>query len=597
MKSVYEIARIVMPTASFSSYTNLFLNTNTQQIEIEGKLQSVTELRFDTWMNLFAAKKYNHYCDLGNIYLKLNIKGKYKILVTGCNRSAAFDIIKTTLVEKDCSDSATILIPNATTYEGIYFSVFSAQNNQLEIQEIAWCTDKQPVRDNKLAIVTCTFKREDYILKNIEIFNEFIQQNSELKDKIQLVIVDNGKTLSPDLNTSNITIYPNMNAGGAGGFARGLMEVMKNQPDISRILFMDDDVEIFPESFYRTLLLSNYLKDEYKGAFINGAMMDLYRKDVFFENLSVQHRLWLTGYYNNIDVTNIDNVMKTNDISFDTFGNRNRYVSSAWWYCSFPTDFAKEKGLPMPIFFRGDDAEWSWRACGTHIISMNGICVWHSPFIWRVSKAADSYYLPRNMFLLNVLYTSKFKKYYKSLFKEIFQHALSTYDYVSLELLMRAMKDILKGSDVFRENPEKQFQEINKINKKIEYIDCPQHEVEYAKHCPVPKIKKWKKLLYKLTQGGIFCPKKFFKKSRIALEWCPPKEIFMFTKKVHVYNLLTQKCEVRKFNAKKLKAYRNEFKTLLTQIDANYDKLKTDYQDAHKEFSTFAFWEKYLELK
>ena len=71
----------------------------------------------------------------------------------------------------------------------------------------------------------------------------------------------------------------------------------------------------------------------------------------------------------------------------------------------------------------------------------------------------------------------------------------------------------------------------------------------------------------------------------------------MLTKKVHVYNLLTQKCEIRKFNAKKLRAYKKEFEQLLQQININYDKLKTDYQDAHKEFSTFAFWEKYLELK
>ena len=596
MKSVYEIARIVMPTASFSSYTNLFLNTNTQQIEIEGKLQSVTELRFDTWMNLFAAKKYNHYCDLGNIYLKLNIKGKYKILVTGCNRSAAFDIIKSTLVEKDCSDSETILIPNATTYEGIYFSVFSAQNNQLEIQEIAWCTDKQPIRDNKLAIVTCTFKREDYILKNIEIFNEFIQQNSELKDKIQLVIVDNGKTLSSDLNTSNITIYPNMNAGGAGGFARGLMEVMKNQPDISRILFMDDDVEIFPESFYRTLLLSNYLQDEYKGAFINGAMMDLYRKDVFFENLAIQDKLWVRAYHGEQQLE-LQNILNINDIPSDTFTDENAKTDTAWWYHCFSVNTAKEKGLPSPVFFRGDDVEWSWRHFGNHHISLNGICVWHAPFIWRVSKAADYYYLPRNMFFVNTLYTPHFEKRYQKYFKEKFIYLLQTYDYTSMDLFIRAMKDILKGSDALRENPEKQFQEINKIAKQAEYIDCPRHEIENAKYFKVPKKKKGQKLLYKLTQYGLYCPKKLFKKSRIALDWYPPKEIFMLTKKVHVYNLLTQKCEIRKFNAKKLRAYKKEFEQLLQQININYDKLKTDYQDAHKEFSTFAFWEKYLELK
>lgn len=36
-----------------------------------------------------------------------------------------------------------------------------------------------------------------------------------------------------------------MNAGGAGGFTRGLIEVMKLNAGYTRVLFMDDDVEIF----------------------------------------------------------------------------------------------------------------------------------------------------------------------------------------------------------------------------------------------------------------------------------------------------------------------------------------------------------------
>lgn len=34
-----------------------------------------------------------------------------------------------------------------------------------------------------------------------------------------------------------------MNAGGAGGFTRGLIEVMKLNAGYTRVLFMDDDVE------------------------------------------------------------------------------------------------------------------------------------------------------------------------------------------------------------------------------------------------------------------------------------------------------------------------------------------------------------------
>lgn len=81
------------------------------------------------------------------------------------------------------------------------------------------------------------------------------------------------------------------------------------------------------------------------------------------------------------------------------------------------------------------------------------------------------------------------------------------------------------------------------------------------------------------------------------MEWFPPTTSFILTKEVKVYNLFTQKYEIRKFDRKKINGYNKEFFKLLKQIDKNYDRLHDDFVQAHKEFSTLAFWEKYLELK
>lgn len=596
---LHEISRMVLPTSNFIDFTELFVNKEEKDCSLNGTMRSCNVYKFNTWMNLFAAKKHYYYCELNDIYLKIEAEGQYILQVTGSNRNVAFDRIDDILVDIECDGNIEVKIPNAEKYEGIFYTIIEDKNNPITLKGGAWCTDKEPMRDNKLAIVSCTFKREDYITRNIDKFEQFKKENPILKDKINLFIADNGKTLPESLNSENVTIYPNMNAGGAGGFTRGLMEVMKLNQGYTRVLFMDDDVEIFPESFYRTLTLSNYLKEEFKDSFINGAMLDLYEKNMFFENLAVQDKLWVHPLKQDIKLDDYNKILFINDIPTDIFNKENSiYVGSAWYYHCFDINLAEEKGLPIPCFFRGDDVEWSWRHFGKHHISMNGINIWHAPFIWRVSNVADVYYLARNMFFLNSIFTPNFKKSFKKLFIQKYKGLSKINDYISIELLNRALKDILTGGEIFKENPEKQFSEINSIRKKTQYLDCTdENELYYAKYLGKRKVKLFRKILYVLTHRGECCPRFLFKKNGIALEWYPPKENFMLTNKVKVYNLFNNKYSIRKFSTSKSIKLRLEFYNLLNQIDKNYDKLHEDYINAHKEFSTFEFWEKYLHLE
>lgn len=597
MDKLYELARMVMPTSNFINNTELFVNKEIRTCKINGTMRECNVYKFNTWMNMFAAKKHYYYCELGDIYLRIEADGRYILQVTGSNRNTAFNRIDEQLINLECKGNTEIKIPDASKYEGIFYTIIEDRNDPIKLKNGAWCTDKTPQRDNKLAIVSCTFKREDYINKNIALFEEFINENPKLKDKIKLIISDNGKTLDVARSNDKVKIIPNMNAGGAGGFTRGLIDVLEQNAGFTRVLFMDDDVEIFPESFYRTLMLSNYLKAEYKDAFINGAMLDLYNKSLFFENLAIQNDIWVNPLKQDIHLNSYDNILFINDIPtwwFDV--QKDRRVGSAWYYHCFDITLAEKEGLPFPCFFRGDDVEWSWRHFGKHHISMNGICIWHAPFIWRVSNVADIYYLLRNMFFLNSIYTPNFKSKFRKIFYKKLKYNLQTNDYTSLKLFKRSMEDILKGSKVYRENPEKQFKEINAISKEIERIECnDENELNFAKFHK-PYAKKWRKFVWKYTKQGRFAPKFLFRSKGVALEWYPPKEDFMLVKEVKVYNLFTKKYEVRKFDRKKLNYYEKEIKKLINEIYKNYDKLHHDYVEAHKEFSTKEFWKKYLEI-
>lgn len=599
----FEISRILLPSAEWKDHTALFVRYhNDCRVVLDGKYSNARLYEFNTYMNMFAAQKYYKYCDLGELYLKLHVRGAYHVQIIGSKRDHVHERIDTILVDTDVTSEKTeIIIPGAKDYEGVYFVIFEDEKNPVDIISAAWATDKAPVRKNRLAIVTCTFKREHYINKTIAVYEGFVNNNPELRERLKLFVVDNGKTLPLEKSNETTLIFHNKNAGGAGGFTRGLMEVCRlndgpeKENPYTRVLFMDDDVEIIPETFYRTVVLSDYLKEDWKDSFVNGAMLFIERKNTYFESLPKQNGLWVKDDRKNLDVFNYDLVLMSNLRSDHEFANKDKKVDGAWWYCCFPIKNTTKNSLPLPVFFRGDDVEWSWREHGKHFISINGICVWHADFRWRVSLAAAVYYRPRNMFMINSIYTENFKHCFERYFESYFIRRLKTYDYIAIQLLLLAMDDILKGSNVFREDPEEHLKSVSQITKSIEWVDAGEDELEQAKHY-FPGAGFKRKVVSKLTKWGRYCPDFLFSRSSIALEWYPPVDNFRLRREVKVYNLANKKYCIRRFDRKQCAFYEKEFYRRLRKMKERYEELKNDYKEAYKEFTSFAFWEKYLEL-
>ena len=56
-----------------------------------------------------------------------------------------------------------------------------------------------------------------------------------------MFVVDNGRTLDAEgLSDDLITVIPNENVGGAGGFARGMIAALESDEDFTHVLLMDD---------------------------------------------------------------------------------------------------------------------------------------------------------------------------------------------------------------------------------------------------------------------------------------------------------------------------------------------------------------------
>jgi hypothetical protein len=117
----------------------------------------------------------------------------------------------------------------------------------------SYLTSSEPCTRVTLGIVITTFNRQQYTIAAEKRIREELFIDSEFRENIKLVIVDNGRTLPPG-DVPSATVIPNKNLGGAGGFSRGLIHLLESGV-FSHCLFMDDDASCEVESIKRTYRL------------------------------------------------------------------------------------------------------------------------------------------------------------------------------------------------------------------------------------------------------------------------------------------------------------------------------------------------------
>lgn len=563
-----------------------------------GEFIETQHIEFNTWFNSFPIKKILKYCEIKNIFLEIECSGQCELKIYG----SSLDIFcnpKSEIIQRAIISSKDIIkIKDIKNYEQLYVELSYPTNTNFKLKKCSWSCDTKVSEIKKLAIIMCTYKREKYVQHNMEIFSDFISKNAH-DAEMDLYIIDNGKTLKSKKNDEeHIKIIENKNAGGAGGFARGMYEASKEKK-YGWICLIDDDVEIEPESFRRTITLANYLKDEYKNSFINGCMCDLENQNILFEQLSNDNgEMWVQPINEKLDLNDYRSILKFNEINDEIYHNPDRKVNAGWYYCSFPEKAIESYGLPMPFFIRGDDVEWSWRESGQHILSFNGINIWHSSFDWRVSKLSDYYFSPRNMFYVNAMYNRKsLRDRVQTYFSKTFKYLLETYDYISCNLIIESINDILIGSKVFETSPDLLLKKLNSINDKRDIRQASTFDVFKIWGKEPRKLHGLRYFCYKTLDHGKAAPLFVYKKLGYAPDLSPSTKYFRMYKQVDVVNPITGKVERRKFSKNNEKKLKKQFSEKFAKLMSNLNLLSEDIDSNFDKLTSKEFWEKYLEIK
>lgn len=421
----------------------------------------------DTYFNSFSIKKWKKYTRINALKLSLDIKGKCDIYLC----YAWFD--KDNIIRR-FGDNKVFFKKESVGREKIELEFPEHKEGIIAYYRIGACEgdvcvyggyyESDILKPDNVNIILgiCTYKREEFVRRNIQKINNDLISNkdSQLYDRLEVIVSDNGQTLNcEEFNSEHISLVHNVNLGGSGGFTRCIIEAKLKQQEkqLTHIILMDDDIVLDTAVIERTYSLLASLKPEYKEAAIGGAMLRLSDRSRQFENGALYYRGMLHFENKDIDLKTIRNVMK-NELNKDINYN-------AWCYCCMPLSRITMDNLPMPFFIHMDDVEYGVRN-KFEFITINGICVWH-PFYSNQRGAGIVYYDVRNKLITLSELGGMDIRDYAMFWLEVFHKSIFNYDYNRTLAACRAILDFCKGIDYFKNiNPLELNKEINDYNLK-----------------------------------------------------------------------------------------------------------------------------------
>lgn len=546
---------------------------------------------FFTYFGSCSIAKWEKYTGIQNYFLHIEVKSE--CMLHFVSDESPLGEPQTVSGEKD------IAIPE-TNGTVVAFEINCKVDN-IKVAYYFVDVDAASVNDVRLALSTTTFKKEEYVTKNIELVKtQVLGCDDAIAGNFEMFVVDNGRTLDAGaLSCEGITILPNPNVGGAGGFARGMMEALASDKKFTHVLLMDDDVRVSPESFKRTFNLLSLANGKYKNAFINGAMLSAQEQNIQIED--VAHVLESGAYRSLKDKTQIDvpeNLVANEKVDVEV---KNAY--GAWWFSCIPLHAVRENGLPVPVFVRCDDVEFGMRNHPTYMC-MNGICVWHDAFEGRWRPSVDCYQYTRNFLIMNALDDCCNEKLFMERFKRNLRLRLRVMDYSSVELMLDGLDDYMKGPEFIKTCSGEELMKSNgaKNEKFVPLEELDQNVVGNLKYNKrllgeQPTLKPVMQLARTFYYDRHWLPDALLRKKPEAIYYSC---LTIFAPRTFATDTLValtldgKSASIRHLDKERYRAIQNRWRSLYQKYKTEGASIRASYKAAKSELTSWNFWNNYL---
>ncbi|MGR3749145.1 hypothetical protein [Paracoccus sp. (in: a-proteobacteria)] len=394
----------------------------------------------DSYFNLFNLGKWRDLCGDLPIELWLEGRGRFHLTVWSVAPHRSFQRLYSDTV----SVEGGLRLPLDLGSEGgqslLFFEMVSLGEGRLD--DFAWATTAPPRQTPDLALCVTTFRREAAVAVTLQRFRAF-RAGLPQRDHLHLFLVDNGQTIT-ESSGDGVTIIPNANLGGAGGFTRGFLEA--REASYTHCLFMDDDASIHMGSILRSWMFLAYAR--HPDVAVAGAMINADHCWQIWENGAVFDRGCRPQFFG-LDMRERDRVFQ---MEFRTTGSLPDGYYAGWWFFAFPIRTVKH--LAFPFFVRGDDVSFSL-ANEFRTVMLPGVASFQESFTDKASP--QTWYLDMRSHLAHHLsLPSKQVSWFRlqRMFFSFYLRTVLRYHYDSLAAVNLAIEDVLRGPQFFADHAD-----------------------------------------------------------------------------------------------------------------------------------------------
>lgn len=409
----------------------------------EIRLGQGARLTLDTYFNLLNIGKWHEGCQLDGLFAEIRGSGLVEIRVFHAIPDLSWEILHCEVVtlERETPHRADLSHYAERSGKGlIYVEIKALDETGAIFTGGRFATRTEPAQLPELAVSITTFKREKQVRETVSRLTGFLDQ-FEFGDHVQVQVVDNGNSadIVPD---DRVRVIANPNYGGAGGFARGLLEA--ERAGCSHCLFMDDDAAFHMENIaraYAFLALSRDRRNAVAGAMINNThKWAMWENGAFFEGSC--HPM-----FSGIDLRSRDAVFAMENESARL--NPPTFYGG-WWFFAFAIDQVRHH--PFPFFVRGDDISFSLMN-DFNIHTLNGVVSFQDDFSEK--ESAQTLYLDLRNHLIHHLVSDKLTRGALGTARiavRFIMRSLLRFHYETAAAQLLSWQDVMRGPQFFDEN-------------------------------------------------------------------------------------------------------------------------------------------------
>ena len=458
-------------------------------------------MAFDTYFNLFSYGKWHGLCALQTLELVIEGTGEVAVQLWHALPDQPATVLSRQVVALSRTPVAIrvdLADARLRSRQGVIWFDLTATGTSPDaltmIRRAAFVTADRPARDPRLALSITTFRREAVVQATAARIDQFLQ-DAEFGDRMHLFVVDNGDSaVLPD--SPRLSRLPNPNLGGAGGFARGLMEA--EAAGFSHVLFMDDDAAIHMEAIHRTYALLALARDP--ALAVAGAMISAADPARMWENGAIFDGKCMPLFCGT-DLRDPQALVALEAASAAPAPDK---FYGGWWFFAFPVD--RVAHYPFPFFVRGDDVNFSLANDFT-IVTLNGVVSLAEDF--TAKETPLTWYLDLRSHMVHHLTLDKMEIGRIRVAKIgiwFFLRNLARFQYDTIEAVLMAWQDVMRGPEFFVEHADmtERRAQIRALTRAETWK--PLADLDLSQRVHYGPVTGWQRVAFRISLNGHLLP-------------------------------------------------------------------------------------------